>query len=139
MEGQKLKKCKADGCDNEFAPSYSTLQKYCSAQCTYNEKKKGSPAKKTKPIPTKSEKRIKEERIYHAKRIEFLSRKENQKCPVFPHLNTTDVHHMKGRVGSLYLDVRFWLAVSREGHKWIEEHPKEAKKKGWSMSRLSKN
>ncbi|WP_262885687.1 hypothetical protein [Myroides sp. LoEW2-1] len=44
---------------------------------------------------------------------------------------------MKGRVGSLFLDTRYWLAVSREGHRMIEENPKWAKEKGYSLNRLS--
>lgn len=136
MSEVKMKKCKAEGCSNMFTPSYSTLQKYCSSQCTYNEKRK-QPQRAYKPINKKSDKRTKEEKIYAARRIVFLAKKENQKCPVYPNQKTTEVHHKKGRVGSLYLDERFWLAVSHEGHKYIELNPIESKEKGWSMSRLS--
>lgn len=49
---------------------------------------------------------------------------------------TTDVHHMKGRLGSNLMDQRYWIAVCRNCHRWIEEHPKSAKKLGFSSSRL---
>lgn len=137
MSNVKMKKCKAKGCSNEFTPSFSTLQKYCSSQCAYNEKKKES-SKSYKPIKQKSDKRSKEEKIYAARRIVFLAKKENQRCPVYPSQKTTEVHHKKGRIGSLYLDERYWLAVSHEGHKFIELNPIIAKEKGWSLSRLAK-
>lgn len=72
---------------------------------------------------------------------------ENKQCPVFPNLSTTDVHHKRGRIGyadewarlnniSLYLDERYWLAVSRQGHRKIEDNPEWAKSKGFSLNRL---
>ncbi len=45
-------------------------------------------------------------------------------CPV-----STDVHHVKGR-GKFYLDESTWMAVSRESHRWIHNHPKEARELG---------
>lgn len=42
-----------------------------------------------------------------------------------------DNHHMRGRLGPLLLDERFWLAVSRPGHDWIHTNPKEAEKLGF--------
>lgn len=136
----KTKKCKAKGCGNEFIPSYSTLQPYCSCQCAYDEKKRkdaNKPPTPIKYIPQFSKNRSKESKIYAAKRIVFLTKEENQKCPVYPEQKTSQVHHMKGRIGSLYLDERFWLAVSADGHEWIEKNPNEAKEKGYSLNRLT--
>ncbi len=59
---------------------------------------------------------------------------------------TFDVHHKAGREGyadhhaktldiPLLIDVRFFLAVDRICHQWIENNPKEAKRRGWSLSR----
>lgn len=42
----------------------------------------------------------------------------------------TDVHHQRGKVGPLYLDERFWLPVSRAGHRWIHDHPRESRALG---------
>ncbi|HET6224641.1 MAG TPA: hypothetical protein VFF27_00085 [Bacteroidia bacterium] len=50
----------------------------------------------------------------------------------------TQIHHQKGRIGSLFLDENFWLPVSALGHKWIEEHPERAYKEGFSLLRLEK-
>lgn len=46
----------------------------------------------------------------------------------------TDIHHKKGR-GKYLNDTSTWMAVSREGHNWIHNHPKEAYEKGWMVAR----
>ena len=55
----------------------------------------------------------------------------------------TDIHHAMGRVGfaddqeiPLLLDVRYFIPLCREAHKYIEENPKFAKENGYSESRL---
>jgi hypothetical protein len=42
-----------------------------------------------------------------------------------------DVHHVKGRTGTNYLDMHTWMAVSRKGHMWIHNHPKKSREMGW--------
>lgn len=49
----------------------------------------------------------------------------------------SDVHHMAGRIGANLMDENTWLPVCRSCHKWIEEHPAEAKERGLSRSRLT--
>jgi len=49
---------------------------------------------------------------------------------------STDLHHIKGRVGDLLTDENNFLAVCRSCHTFIEENPKFAKEKGFSKSRL---
>lgn len=60
-----------------------------------------------------------------------------------------DIHHAKGHIGyyddwarqnkiSLYLDMRFFKGLCRDHHTWVETHPNEAKEKGLSFDRLSK-
>lgn len=116
-------------------------KKMCQSCYWSDNKKKNEGKQKTikefKPIPKISQKRKIENAKYIVLRIEFLGKKENQVCPITGK-KTTEIHHKKGRVGSLFLDVRYWLAVSREGHKKIEENPVWAKKEGYSLSRLSK-
>lgn len=133
-----MKKCRATGCDNMFIPSFSTLQKYCSSQCTYNEHRSNQSDKKIefKPIKKLSDKRKKENAIYLREVTAFLNLPENKICPVTKG-RTTEVHHMKGRIGKLLLDKRYWLAVSRKGHQRIELNPEWAKEQGFSLSRLS--
>jgi hypothetical protein len=81
-----------------------------------------------------SKKRAKQLREYKKLRKEFL---KDKMCAVYPQLKATDVHHRRGRIAYL-LDQSTWLAVSRQGHTYIEEHPKEAYEKGWSELRTAK-
>lgn len=89
--------------------------------------------KKTK-IKQRSKKMQKDMILYGKLRKQFL--KDNPICPITGE-KTTDVHHKKGRLGKLLLDTKFWLAVSRKGHKRIEENPEWAKEMGYSLSRLN--
>ena len=99
--------------------------------------------KSLRPINKVSVKREKEDAQYRVLREEFLSRPENKICPItgWP---TTEIHHKRKRRGyaddwardngiTLYLDTRFWLAVSHEGHLWIEDNPEESYKLGYSI------
>lgn len=140
--GPKERVCKLSG---KTWKQYNSLQK-----CPCEECRKANPPKplvsKAKPnlqlkkfyvIPQVSKKRKVESLQYAVLRTEFLSKKENKVCPITGG-PTTDVHHKKGRIGSLLLDTNYWLAVSREGHKQIEENPVWAKEMGYSLSRLEK-
>jgi len=138
-------------CQKEFK-KYRTTDKYCSGFCAkQNEKPKRNyiytipkvsktnkvieKENKKYKIPKVSKKRKIENAKYLVLRIEFLSKKENQICPI-TNEKTTDIHHKKGRVGSLFLDTTFWVALSRKGHKFVEENPKWAKENGFSLNRL---
>lgn len=78
--------------------------------------------------------------------LDMCMRKEAV-CPIkgTPITMESDIHHRAKRQGyaddwarenniPLLIDPRFFLAVSREGHQWIELHPKEAKALGYSLS-----
>lgn len=123
----KLKVCK--DCGTEFR-QYTSLDK---CRCKSSVPK----SKQTKKyvIPKVSEKRKVENLKYSVLRIEFLGKKENQVCPITKQ-PTTDIHHKRGRVGSLFLDTKHWVALSREGHKFVEENPLWAKENGFSENRL---
>lgn len=128
-------------CRQKFEPTVF-LQKFCeSPDCKTAEKEwqkdkvLGTVKKTPKPIPKVSEKRKVEDLKYYAQRVVFLGKPENKICPITG-THTTDVHHKKGRVGSLYLDETYWIALSREGHKYVEENPEWAKKNGYSLHRL---
>lgn len=119
------------------------LQKYClkDDECIDAELKERAEklaAKEQKPkakIPRRSKKRLIQELQYNANVKVFLGKPENQICPVTGH-QTDQVHHKKGRIESLLLDQRYWLAVSDEGHREIELNPDWAKEMGYSLSRL---
>ena len=91
--------------------------------------------KSPKPIPKVSAKRKKEQKEYTIKRLQFLSQPENFRCPVTGE-RATEIHHKKGRTGSNFLDTSTWLAVSRNGHRKIEENPEWAKENGYSENRI---
>jgi hypothetical protein len=130
-----LKKCADKDCNNEFK-QYNSLTKYCSSKCKNKNRKPNLQLKSLyKPIKKVSDKRKIQNAKYLVLRIEFLGRPENQKCPITGK-PTTDVHHMKGRIGDLLLDTRYWVALSREGHKYVEENPEWAKENGYSLNRL---
>lgn len=64
--------------------------------------------------------------------------KNNPRCVVFPDKPSVEVHHGKGRATiELLLDVTYFRPVSREGHNWIHNNPKEAIERGFSFSRLT--
>lgn len=114
---------------------YNSLQKCNCDKCKKLPKK--TTVKKQYSIPKVSEKRKIDNLKYSAQRIIFLGKKENKICPItgWP---TTDIHHKKGRVGDLFLDEKYWVALSREGHQYVEDNPEWAKENGFSLDRLSK-
>lgn len=50
-----------------------------------------------------------------------------------------EVHHKRGRVGTLLTDKRYFLAVCTICHRYLEDHPEFAVSNGWSLSRLKKD
>lgn len=127
MKKIKLKICTDENCEKQFKP-FSSLQKYCSGECAYKNKK---PSKPRQPIRQKSKKQAELDRAYSVLKKTFMKKPENKYCAVFPKNLSIEIHHKAGRVGKLFLYVPFWLAVSRDGHNWIHDNPKEAYKKGF--------
>jgi len=103
------------------------------------QKEVGAPKKakkRQKAIPKFSKKMVEELKKYVPLKRKFL--KEHPICECGRNeckRPATDIHHKKGRIGTLLNDVRFWLPVARICHKWIEEHPKEATELGLTISR----
>lgn len=105
-------------------------------------------ASNRKQIKSRTKDRAKEEALYRSESAEWLRnvRRRGDKCPVvasipelrqgcrygWPTCNRiTEVHHMRGRAGTLLRDKRFWLGVSKAGHRWIHSHVAEARRRGW--------
>ena len=140
--------CKYSECRKNFK-IHKTTDKYCSPKCDIADN--GFPEKKPQPaIPKKSGKKQIADLKYIAIRTQFLMKPENRNCPLTGQA-TTEIHHKKGRQHDQYadewarennicllIDVRFFLAVSREGHDWIEANPEKSKDLGYSVSRLEK-
>lgn len=91
----------------------------------------------TKPIAKVSKSRAVQLRKYEKNKAEYLA--ENNVCE-FPGCRRTDVtlHHRKGRVGKLLADMGHFCALCPDHHRYVEEHPNEAKYLNLSVSRLSK-
>jgi len=109
---------------------YNSLQKCNCEECQKLPKKVA--VKKAYTIPQVSDKRKIENAKYTVLRIEFLGKKENQICPItgWP---ATEIHHTycgKDRA-KYYLDTTTWIAVSRDGHNYIHDNPKEARELGY--------
>lgn len=94
-------------------------------------KTKQSPVKRIKSVSTK---KLAELKDYRVVRDRYLKGKICE----YPNCTNKDVelHHAKGRVGSLLTDVRFFKALCRKCHRWVEDNPEEAKALGLSLSRL---
>lgn len=124
------KKCKNPECSNS---AYSSLIPYCGHVCKNKMKSPDLKLKSIyKPISKVSKKRQVENAKYSVLRIEFLGKKENHICQItgFP---ATEVHHKwcgKDRA-KYYLDTTTWMAVSRDGHNWIHDNPKESRELGY--------
>lgn len=116
------------------------------------EKKRNSLIAKSKAISQQPRKKISKQSAkmkdalmeYNEARKAWLPGKM---CVVFPKAIATTVHHAKGRIGyadqfardsgiTLLMDQRYWVPASLDGHRYIEEHPAEAKEREWSFSRL---
>ena len=99
---------------------------------------------KQQKIAPVSEKMAKLLSQYSKEKKEWI---KDKRCVVYPDQLATTIHHAMGRIGfadqwardnnvPLLLDKRHWIPASLEGHTWIETHPEESKKKGWSKDRL---
>lgn len=138
--------CADELCEVTFT-KFRTTDKYCSYEC----KIKNTPLKNKKKkyrIPKFSKKQKSALAKYFKIRADFMNGLDNIICPVCPNKTVTDVHHKMGKEGfadewakkndiPLLIDTRFFLAVSREGHSYIEYHPVWAKKMGYSIDRLT--
>lgn len=116
-------------------------------------KPKRKPKAQRKPLKRSrmgrvSKKRLKESVLYRAKRLVFLWKRhecmaydaicaywreeEGQAIPSHwpqerPH--SEEIHH-RARRGKNYLNENTWLACSSWAHRWIHDHPKEARALG---------
>lgn len=88
--------------------------------------------KRIKPISDKRQQQIDE---YNVLRVEYV--KTHRVCEAIDCKKPAgEIHHMRGRSGKQLLVVDDFMAVCRECHRYIEEHPDWAKAKGYSRSRL---
>ncbi len=79
--------------------------------------------------------RAEQQRLYRARVQTWLLRPENRWCKVYllvvgRRVPATQCHHYQGRRGPLLLYEPFWIPVSWEGHRWIEDHREQARALG---------
>lgn len=96
-----------------------------------------------KRVNPMSSKRRAENPIYLKRSRAFLARERaaGKVCPVASTIielierrastRLAETHHLFGRAAELYLWEPGWMGVSSAGHKWIDAHPDEARKRGW--------
>jgi hypothetical protein len=125
--GIQPKKKKCDGC-GEDAYIWKNVdgKRYCK-QCSSNtgvaKPSNTKPTTRQKPIPPRSQKRSKEERLYLAKRIIFLQ--EHEVCMIhLPGICTnksTDIHHLYwgSSRNAHFIDFDNVMAVCRSCHDFI--------------------
>lgn len=89
----------------------------------------------TTKIRKLSPKRAKQNREYRQKAALYLS--VHPVCEACKQNEATQIHHKKGRIGELLTDMKYFLAVCESCHRFIELHPVQAKKYGFSLSRLA--
>jgi hypothetical protein len=76
-----------------------------------------------------------QERLYRERLADWLRKPENRCCRVYllllsKRVPATQCHHFQGRRGMLLLYEPFWIPVSWEGHRWIDEHREQARALG---------
>ena len=133
------------GCCSECGDSAMKWVGIVSGLCPHHEelmKEQGRKAKVNKAIRLRSKgirpmsySRQKDWQIYVKHRAEFL--KDNPRCAAYPHMESDQIHHMRGRIGSLLYDKNFFLAVSGEGHRFIESNPEWALSMGYRELRTN--
>lgn len=134
----KLKTCAACGHDKVIWKNFEG-NKFCK-DCWFKQEpvKIPTPSKALKPV---SDKRKPLDQLYSKLRVEFLSLPENFTCRAkLPGcMRTTGqdltIHHTKGR-GKFYLDTTTWIPLCLTCHRWVEEHPTQAKELELSQTRI---
>jgi len=115
------------GCGDEVSVK---LRKYglCTAKC-YPEWLYGTNSGKAtnKGINKVSDKTKRLNDIYHARIKVWIVGKV---CPVTGD-PATEIHHTNGREYERLIDEDYWLGVTRIGHNYIHNNPKEARLRGW--------
>ena len=79
--------------------------------------------------------RVEQERIYQAEVREWIRLPENRWCQVYLRLlgrrvRAIQCHHYQGRRGRLLRYQPFWIPVSWEGHRWIDDHRERTRELG---------
>lgn len=146
-------RCSNKKCREQFTPTYQG-QSVCSVGCKIEVQRAKrarikansivNPPKKRRGrgmIPMMSKARKAMLAIYFQLRKPWLALPENQVCACREELGCCkagtrlEVHHMKGRIGKLLIDTRWWLPVCRTAHRKITDDSAWAIEQGYSVKR----
>jgi hypothetical protein len=86
-----------------------------------------TPPKKLRAV---SRRRVKTNTAYRLKARAFLAM--HPVCGVCGERTSAEVHHTRGRAGTLLLDERFWMPVDHECHRKIHDHMDDARRAVWT-------
>lgn len=82
-----------------------------------------------------SKKRARENREYLRLKRDYLE--ANMDCFIpFCSEMATDIHHMRGRVGTLLTDTQYFRSVCRLHHDKIHQNPEWAREQGYMLDRI---
>ena len=91
------------------------------AKAAFSAMKRGKatakPRQRLKPRSSAMEARMK---LYRAAKARFLA--EYPSCQCGCGRKSKEVHHTRGRLGSLLLDETYWLALAPECHEWVHNN-----------------
>jgi hypothetical protein len=83
------------------------------------------PARQKRVAPMSDKRKVELQQYAKLKRI-WMKGKRCERC----NAAATDLHHKRGRTGSLLIDVRHWVALCRPCHDWVGAHIAEAREAG---------
>jgi len=88
--------------------------------------------KRLRSVRSRATGRTGQERLYRERLADWLREPQNRWCRVYlllvgKRVPATQCHHYQGRRGMLLLYEPFWIPVSWEGHRWIDEHRERAR------------
>ena len=101
-----------------------------------NSAKKTKVFEPRKPIAKVSAKQLERLAKYRKIRNEFMTNKNCEAKLQGCTIKATDLHHAKGKIGDLLTDKRFFKALCRNCHNYIETHPNFAKENNYSLNRI---
>ncbi len=129
--------CQAKDCNYPvFSHGFCRLHQRFNPKFKFPEFKK-SPIKKTfNKISPVSDKRLEEMKEYRIVRDAFMithpiCQAKVEGCTYY----SCDNHHRKGKEGKLLCDVKWFMAVCRHCHNWIDANPNKAREKGFIVNR----
>ena len=112
------------------------LHHYWIHRAEVSEAKKPKEVKPRKPIPKVSAKQLENLKKYRKVRDEFMANKTCEAKLKGCTIKATELHHAKGKIGELLTDKRYFKALCRNCHSFIEVHPEFAKENGFSLNRI---